>query len=57
MRYRDNPDEYWYWTSTEVKERETDKAWIVSHLPPEPIQETHENTKHIKSDHIFTLYG
>ena len=51
----DNPDECWYWTSTEVKEQETDKAWLFS-LASGAIQETPKTQAH-KIRPIITLYN
>ena len=52
---QDNPDECWYWTSTEVKEQETDKAWLFS-LASGAIQETPKTQAH-KIRPIITLYN
>lgn len=46
-------DECWYWTSTEVSEQETVKAWLYS-LSSGVIQETPKNQAH-KVRPIITL--
>ena len=45
----DNPDECWYWTSTEVKQQEKPIKHGCSHLPLEPFKKR-RRLKHIKSD-------
>lgn len=49
----DEPDDCWYWTSNEVQEQETDKAWLYS-LCSGAIQETPKIQSH-KSRPIITL--
>lgn len=49
----DNPDACWYWTSTEVSEQETAKAWLYS-LSSGAIQETPKTQAH-KARPIITL--
>lgn len=51
----DNPDECWYWTSTEVKDQETTKAWLYS-LASGALQETPKTQVH-KVRPIITLYN
>lgn len=51
----DNPDECWYWTSTEVKDQETTKAWLYS-LASGALQETPKTQAH-KVRPIITLYN
>ena len=51
----DNPDECWYWTSTEVKDQETAKAWLYS-LASGALQETPKTQAH-KVRPIITLYN
>ena len=51
----DNPDECWYWTSTEVKNQESAKAWLYS-LSSGALQETPKEQKH-KIRPIITLYN
>ena len=51
----DNPDECWYWTSTEVKDQETVKAWLYS-LASGALQETPKTQAH-KVRPIITLYN
>ena len=51
----DNPDECWYWTSTEVKDQETAKAWLYS-LASGALQETPKIQAH-KVRPIITLYN
>lgn len=51
----DNPDECWYWTSTEVKGMEADKAWLYS-LASGALQETPKEQSH-KIRLIITLYN
>lgn len=51
----DNPDECWYWTSTEVKGMEADKAWLFS-LASGALQETPKEQSH-KIRPIITLYN
>ena len=51
----DNPDECWYWTSTEVKGQETAKAWLYS-LASGALQETPKTQAH-KVRPIITLYN
>lgn len=41
----DSPDESWYWTSTEVAEQETAKAWLYS-VASGAIQETPKTQAH-----------
>lgn len=41
----DDPDECWYWTSTEVKDMESAKAWLFSLL-------LEHFKKHLKNNHI-----
>ena len=52
---QDNPDECWYWTSTEVKDQETEKAWLFS-LASGAIQETPKVQAH-KIRPIITLHN
>ena len=49
----DNPDECWYWTSTEVKDQESAKAWLYS-LASGALQETPKEQPH-KIRSIITL--
>lgn len=51
----DNPDECWYWTSTEVKDQEPAKAWLYS-LASGALQETPKEQPH-KIRPIITLYN
>lgn len=51
----DNPDECWYWTSTEVKDMESAKAWLFS-LASGALQETPKEQSH-KIRPIITLYN
>ena len=51
----DNPDECWYWTSTEVKDQESAKAWLYS-LASGALQETPKEQPH-KIRPIITLYN
>ena len=51
----DNPDECWYWTSTEVKDQESAKAWLYS-LASGSLQETPKEQPH-KIRPIITLYN
>ena len=51
----DNPDECWYWTSTEVKDLESAKAWLYS-LASGALQETPKEQPH-KIRPIITLYN
>ena len=51
----DNPDECWYWTSTEVKDQESAKAWLYS-LASGALQETPKEQPH-KIRSIITLYN
>ena len=51
----DNPDECWYWTSTEVKDQESAKAWLYS-LASGALQETPKEQSH-KIRPIITLYN
>ena len=51
----DNPDECWYWTSTEVEGMEADKAWLFS-LASGALQETPKEQSH-KIRPIITLYN
>jgi len=51
----DNPDECWYWTSTEVKDQESAKAWLYS-LSSGALQETPKLQLH-KVRPIITLYN
>ena len=51
----DNPDECWYWTSTEVKDQESAKAWLYS-LSSGALQETPKGQPH-KIRPIITLYN
>ena len=51
----DNPDECWYWTSTEVNGQETAKAWLYS-LASGALQETPKTQAH-KVRPIITLYN
>lgn len=48
------PDECWYWTSTEVSGQETAKAWLYS-LSSGALQETPKDQAH-KARPIITLY-
>ena len=50
----DEPDECWYWTSTEVSGQETAKAWLYS-LSSGALQETPKDQAH-KARPIITLY-
>lgn len=45
MPLPNNPDESWYWTSTEVSEQETAKAWLYS-LASGAMQETPKTQAH-----------
>ena len=49
----DEDDDCWYWTSTEVKEQETAKAWLYS-LGSGAIQETPKSQPH-KARPIITI--
>ena len=49
----DEDDDCWYWTSTEVKEQETTKAWLYS-LGSGAIQETPKSQPH-KARPIITI--
>ena len=49
----DDADDCWYWTSTEVKDQESDKAWLYS-LASGAIQETPKRQAH-KIRPIITL--
>ena len=51
----DNPDECWSWTSTEVKDQESAKAWLYS-LASGALQETPKEQPH-KIRPIITLYN
>ena len=51
----DNPDECWYWTSTEVSNMESAKAWLFS-LASGALQETPKTEVH-KVRPIITLYN
>jgi len=51
----DDPDECWYWTSTEVKDQESAKAWLYS-LASGALQETPKEQRH-KIRPIITLYN
>ena len=51
----DNPDECWYWTSTEVKDQESAKAWLYS-LASGALKETPKEQPH-KIRPIITLYN
>lgn len=51
----DEPDECWYWTSTEVKDMESSKAWLFS-LASGALQETPKEQSH-KIRPIITLYN
>ena len=51
----DNPDECWYWSSTEVEGQETAKAWLFS-LASGALQETPKVQTH-KIRPITTLYN
>ena len=51
----DNPDECWYWSSTEVKGQESAKAWLFS-LSSGALQETPKGQTH-KIRPIITLYN
>ena len=51
----DDPDECWYWTSTEVKDMESAKAWLFS-LASGALQETPKEQQH-KVRPIITLYN
>ncbi len=51
----DEPDECWYWTSTEVKDMEASKAWLFS-LASGALQETPKEQCH-KIRPIITLYN
>ena len=50
----DEPDECWYWTSTEVSGQESAKAWLYS-LSSGAMQETPKDQAH-KARPIITLY-
>ena len=50
----DNPDECWYWTSTEVAGQEAAKAWLYS-LSSGAIQETPKDQPH-KARPIISIY-
>lgn len=50
----DEPDECWYWTSTEVSGQETAKAWLYS-LSSGAFQKTPKDQAH-KARPIITLY-
>lgn len=50
----DNPENCWYWTSTEVAGQETAKSWLYS-LSSGAIQETPKTQAH-KARAIITLY-
>ena len=50
----DEDDNSWYWTSTEVKEQETAKAWLYS-LGSGAIQETPKSQPH-KARPIITIH-
>ena len=50
----DEDDDCWYWTSTEVKEQETAKAWLYS-LGSGAIQETPKSQPH-KARPIITIH-
>lgn len=50
----DEPDECWYWTSTEVSGQESAKAWLYS-LSSGVMQETPKDQAH-KVRPIITLY-
>ena len=41
----DEPDDCWYWTSTEVKGQETEKSWLYS-LGSGAMQETPKIQSH-----------
>ena len=49
------PDECWYWSSTEVKGQESAKAWLFS-LASGTLQETPKSEQH-KIRPIITLYN
>ena len=49
----DNPDDCWYWTSTEVSGQELAKAWLYS-LSSGSMQETPKTQTH-KARAILTL--
>ena len=49
----DNPDECWYWTSTEVQNQDLVKAWLYS-LSSGALQETPKNASH-KARAIISL--
>lgn len=51
----DEPDECWYWSSTEVEGQESDKAWLFS-LASGALQETPKGQTH-KIRPIITLYN
>jgi len=51
----DDPDECWYWSSTEVEGQETAKAWLFS-LASGALQETPKLQNH-KIRPIITLYN
>lgn len=51
----DHPDACWYWTSTEVKDQESAKAWLFS-LGSGAMQETPKLQPH-KIRPIITLYN
>ena len=51
----DNTDECWYWTSTEVNDQESAKAWLYS-LASGALQETPKEQPH-KIRPIITLYN
>lgn len=50
----DNPDECWYWTSTEVEDMDAAKSWLFS-LASGALQETPKEQYH-KIRPIITLY-
>ncbi|MCM1491462.1 MAG: DUF1566 domain-containing protein [Muribaculum sp.] len=50
----DDPDECWYWSSTEVSGQETAKSWLFS-MQSGSIQETPKNQGH-KCRPVITLY-
>jgi hypothetical protein len=49
----DNPDDCWYWTSTEVQDQDLVKAWLYS-LSSGAMQETPKNASH-KARAIISL--
>ena len=49
------PDECWYWSSTEVKGQESAKAWLFS-LASGAMQETPKSEQH-KTRPVITLYN